>query len=146
MGKLEKEVKKPKKTTKKATKKTTKKGTKEIGRPNKEINKEQFELLCSKQCVMLEICEELDVTDKTLTNWCQRTYGKSFSEVYSLKRQKGYTSLRKKQFEVAMSGNPTMLIWLGRNWLDQKDRREEEQTVTTPIINFNIPREDNKNV
>lgn len=30
-------------------------------------------------------------------------------------------SLRRKQIEVAMSGNPTMLIWLGKNILGQTD-------------------------
>jgi hypothetical protein len=29
--------------------------------------------------------------------------------------------LRKKQIEVAMDGNPTMLIWLGKNMLGQSD-------------------------
>lgn len=30
-------------------------------------------------------------------------------------------SLRRKQIQVAMSGNPTMLIWLGKNLLAQSD-------------------------
>ena len=37
------------------------------GRPPKEIDKEQFEKLCEIQCTRDEICEVLDVTDKTLT-------------------------------------------------------------------------------
>ena len=33
-------------------------------------------------------------------------------------------SLRAKQFELAMLGNPTMLIWLGKQELGQTDRQQ----------------------
>ena len=33
-------------------------------------------------------------------------------------------SLRARQVKVAMEGNPTMLIWLGKQLLDQKDKSE----------------------
>lgn len=43
---------------------------------------------------------------------------------------KGFTtlkrSLRRRQIEVAQNGNVGMLIWLGKQLLDQKDRRHEE--------------------
>ena len=32
-----------------------------------------------------------------------------------------YMRLRTKQIEVALDGNPTMLIWLGKNMLGQSD-------------------------
>lgn len=38
----------------------------------------------------------------------------------------GLTSLRRQQFQVAMKGNPTMLIWLGKQFLDQRDRQSHE--------------------
>ena len=33
-------------------------------------------------------------------------------------------SLRAKQFELAMRGNPTMLVWLGKQELGQSDRQQ----------------------
>ena len=33
-------------------------------------------------------------------------------------------SLRAKQFELAMRGNPTMLVWLGKQELGQTDRQQ----------------------
>lgn len=39
-------------------------------------------------------------------------------------KETGKASLRGKQFAVAMTGNPTMLIWLGKNMLGQKDQVE----------------------
>lgn len=92
------------------------------GRPRKEIDQNQFEKLCGLQCTIEEFCCYFDCDDMTLDRWCNRTYGKRFSEVFKQKRGGGKISLRRKQFEVALAGNPTMLIWLGRNYLDQSDK------------------------
>lgn len=95
------------------------------GRPRKEIDKKIFENLCGIQCTQEEICAFLEVSDKTLTAWCKCTYGKSFSEVFSEKRGLGKISLRRAQYEKALEGNPTMLIWLGRQYLGQVDKPED---------------------
>ena len=42
-------------------------------------------------------------------------------------------SLRRKQYEVAMSGNTSMLIWLGKNILGQRDHVENEIKDLPPI-------------
>lgn len=89
------------------------------GRPKKQIDKEQFEKLCGLQCTLDELCCYFDCNTDTLEKWCKKTYKMNFSEVFKKKRGNGKISLRRKQFEVAMSGNPTMLIWLGRNMLNQ---------------------------
>ena len=41
-------------------------------------------------------------------------------------------TLRRKQIEVAVEGkgNPTMLIWLGKNILDQTDKQETKIDIT----------------
>lgn len=95
------------------------------GRPRKEIDKKQFEKLCGIQCTHDEICAFFEITDKTLNAWCRRTYGANFSEVFSQKRGLGKISLRRAQFEKALEGNPTMLIWLGRQYLGQVDKPED---------------------
>ena len=33
-------------------------------------------------------------------------------------------SLRRKQFETALAGNVTMMVWLGKQYLGQKDKTE----------------------
>lgn len=90
-------------------------------RPLKEIDAKQFEKLCGLQCTKLEICGWFDTTDKTLESWCKRTYGKGFSETFEEKRAAGKISLRRAQYELALKGNATMLIWLGRNYLGQSE-------------------------
>ena len=97
-------------------------GKKKMGRPEKQIDKEQFEKLCGLQCTIEEFCCYFDCDRKTLEKWCKKTYGSTFSTVFDVKRGSGKISLRRKQFEVAMTGNPTMLIWLGRNMLNQTDK------------------------
>lgn len=92
------------------------------GRPKKTIDQKAFENLCGLQCTESEICEFFDVTDKTLNAWCRRTYRMTFSEVFKKKREKGKVSLRRRQYEVAQAGNVSMLIWLGKQWLDQTEK------------------------
>ena len=92
-----------------------------MGRSKKEIDKELFEKLCAIQCTMSEIQVFFDVSDKTLTGWCKRTYGKSFSDIFTEKRKLGFVSLRRTQFRMAEK-SPAMAIFLGKNYLGQKDK------------------------
>ena len=96
------------------------------GRPQKEIDKEEFEKLCEFQCTRDEICDFFDVTVNTLTGWCRRTYDMSFSEIFRKKRKKGFVSLRRFQYEEARNGNTTMLVWLGKQWLGQAEKPAAE--------------------
>lgn len=111
-----------------------------FGRPNKEINQREFEALCGIQCTLSEICDVLGVTDKTLNAWCRRTYRKTFSEVFKIKRNKGKASLRRWQYKAAEKGNVTMLIWLGKQWLDQVEKPtkpdEEDDDISEEVNNL----------
>ena len=91
-----------------------------MARPKKEIDQKQFEALCGLQCTLLEICDALDVSDKTLDGWCKRTYGENFSEVFAKKRGKGKISLRRMQWRLAEK-NASMAIWLGKQYLGQRE-------------------------
>lgn len=95
-----------------------------MGRPRKEIDQKQFEGLCKLQCTLSEICGWFGITDKTLDSWCKRTYHQTFSEVFKSKREAGKISLRRAQFHLAES-NASMAIWLGRQYLGQKDNISE---------------------
>lgn len=91
--------------------------------PKKKINQKQFEQLCQIQCTKDEICSVLDVSEKTLNNWCKDTYGETFSLVFRQKRQGGCASLRAKQWKLA-SKSPAMAIFLGKQFLGQTDKVE----------------------
>jgi hypothetical protein len=96
-----------------------------MGRPPKEINQREFEALCEMQCTEEEICGVLGVTDKTLVSWTRRTYGLTFSEAIKRFSARTKKSLRRWQLESAKKGNATMLIWLGKQYLGQRDLPED---------------------
>lgn len=110
----------------------------EMARPKKDIDEKVFEKLCALQCTKLEICAQIDVTDKTLESWCKRTYGHGFSEVFEQKRKAGFVSLRASQFKMAKV-NPTMAIFLGKQYLGQRDKLDVEVEPVTIINDLNKP-------
>jgi hypothetical protein len=52
-------------------------------------------------------------------------------EVIDRGRAVGRATLRRMQWQAAENGNPTMLIWLGKQMLDQKDKVENSGTMDT---------------
>lgn len=93
------------------------------GRPKKNIDEKQFESLCGLQCTLEEICGWFGVCSDTLESWCKRTYKMNFSEVFKQKRSVGKISLRRSQWRLAEK-NANMAIWLGKQYLGQKDQVE----------------------
>jgi len=79
-------------------------------------------------------CEVLSVNEKTLTARIQEKYGLSFYDYKDQKKEAMRVNLRKKQYDVAMAGNVSMLIWLGKNELNQTDRQEVDQVTKLEII------------
>jgi hypothetical protein len=60
--------------------------------------------------------------------------GTHFAE-YKNKRREGIrVSLMQKQYEVAMQGNVSMLIWLGKQYLGQTDKQETETNTKLESI------------
>ncbi len=97
-----------------------------MARPKKEIDKKMFESMCEIQCTKEEMCSILDIDEKTLTRWCKDTYGEGFSDIYKKKCQVGLMSLRRTQFKIAEK-NASMAIFLGKQYLGQKDMPEFEE-------------------
>ena len=108
------------------------------GRPILTVDWEVFDELCRIQCTKTEIAAVLKMSDDTLSRRVKEEFGVTFTELYKEKRQAGFASIRRKQFEVAMAGNGNvgMLIWLGKNWLGQSDKIEETVKTELPSIEF----------
>lgn len=98
-----------------------------------EIDYEQLEYLASIQCTLDEIAGFFKVSKDTIRRRIKEKYKiydddgneidqemtfESFFEIYGAT---GRVSVRRKQFSVAMKGDRGMLIWLGKQWLNQKD-------------------------
>lgn len=94
-----------------------------MARPRKEIDQKLFEHLCATFNTLEDISYILEVSEDTIERWCKRTYGEGFADIYKKKSAKGRASLRKSQFEMARK-NTTMAIWMGKQYLGQKDQVE----------------------
>lgn len=99
-----------------------------MARPKIEIEKEQFDKLCFLQCTLSEIAAFFNCSEDTIERWCKREYKEGFADVYSKKRGLGKISLRRSQFRMAET-NPTMAIWLGKQYLGQTERQEVAVSV-----------------
>lgn len=94
-----------------------------MARPRIEIDASQFEKLCSIQCTEREIASYFSCSIDTIERWCKREYKASFADIYEEKRGLGKISLRRTQFRLAES-NPSMAIFLGKQYLGQTDKQE----------------------
>ena len=91
-----------------------------VGRPPKEFDPEIFEGLCHLVCTWEEIESVLRADRNTINAWCKRTFGADFSTVYKKFSAAGKIAVRRNQFHLSKT-NATMAIWLGKQWLGQKD-------------------------
>jgi hypothetical protein len=87
-----------------------------------------------------EYCaEQLNISVDTLDRRIKEEHGVGFAEYKEQKKEKLRVNLRKKQYDTAMTGNVSMLIWLGKNELDQSDKNE---AIHTGEIKINISKEE----
>lgn len=90
-----------------------------------EIDWEQFDKLCEIQATHEEIAGWFNCNRETIRHKVKKKYGVSFSDYYRMKRAPGRVSLRRRQYQSAVvEGNPAMLIWLGKQYLYQADKKE----------------------
>ena len=89
------------------------------GRPKKEIDYTAVEKLANIQCTQEEIASFLGLSVRTL----QRD--EEFCRIYKKGQDNGKMSLRRMQYKLAEK-NPTMAIFLGKQYLGQRDNIEVE--------------------
>ena len=94
-----------------------------MARPKKEIDEELLYKLAVIHCTMQEMVDIIGVSEDTLK--------RRYAGIIAKGKAEGKQRLRRKQVEVAMSGNAVMLIWLGKNLLGQSDTpvQEEDKSV-----------------
>jgi len=93
-----------------------------MGRPQKTFDFNVFEGLCRLQCTLVEIAGVMGVSEDTVERRCKSEYEATFAEVLKQKGADGRVSIRRAQMRLAESGNPVMLIWLGKQYLSQSDK------------------------
>jgi hypothetical protein len=89
-----------------------------MARPRLEIDPEQVKLLAGIGCPVDEMALVLGCSKRTL----ERRY----AALIETGRADIRKSLRRKQVEMALKGDRTMLIWLGKQLLGQRDEQRVE--------------------
>ena len=107
-----------------------------MARPKFIIDYATVERLASIMCTIEEIAAVLGCSHDTL----QRN--KKFCVLFKKGQQTGKASLRRRQFAMSEK-NPTMAIWLGKQYLDQRDKQDLEMSGGLEnTVNIKIDGED----
>lgn len=99
-----------------------------MGRPKKEIDWDLADKSAAMMCTGEEIAHLCCCSYDTLIAQIKEQGYASFSEWFGERSAATLKSLRRKQIDSALGGNSTMLIWLGKQYLGQKEKNEIEQT------------------
>lgn len=98
------------------------------GRPKAVINYELVKDLSMIQCTQEEIASILGLGVRTLQN------NEEFMRIYKIGMDEGKKSLRRTMFATALKGNPTMLIWLSKQYLGMREPKQEIELDTNKDI------------
>lgn len=88
------------------------------GRPKKNLTPNELEKLVSMGCTDEEIAAWFGVCVRTIE---RKRKEPEYAEIFDSARAVTRISLRRAQLQAALAGNTTMLVWLGKIMLGQKD-------------------------
>jgi hypothetical protein len=99
------------------------------GRPRKDLEDIKFDGWQQLDALVVwsneaYCAERLGISVDALAYKIKEKTGLSFSEYKQQKKEPLRINLLKKQYDVAMAGNVSMLIWLGKNELGQSDKQD----------------------
>lgn len=77
--------------------------------------------MCMIHCTGEEIAGVMQMDYDTLNKNCKEKWHMPISEYIKANNTNGKMSLRRMQWKSAENGNITMQIWLGKQWLGQKE-------------------------
>ena len=101
-----------------------------MARPKKyNIDTTEVEKLAGYGCTNIEIANFFGCSSDLIE--------KSYSEFLTKGRADLKKRIRKAQIDSACAGNPTMLIWLGKQMLNQTDKQEVEHIRPIEDVEFN---------
>src|ERR1700687_4170081 len=105
--------------------------------PKKVIDWKRVDKLLSSGCLGTEVAAYFGIHSDTFYNRFQDEFGMGFSEYMQQKRSHGDALLREKQYDKAMEGENMMLIWLGKNRLNQTDSQTNVSVSPDTVKSFN---------
>lgn len=98
-------------------------------RPRIPINWEQVDKYLEAGANGVQIAAVLGMHVETFYDRCLLEKNTNFTNYRSEKLERGNSKLLGKQFKLALDGDRAMLIWLGKNRLNQSDRQRIDHTT-----------------
>lgn len=99
--------------------------------PSKPMDDKQWDYMLGMiriQCTRDEICNILGMGESTLDTRIKERGEANFQALFKKHGDEGKASLRREQWKAAQNGNPTMLVWLGKQMLGQTDKNDHNLT------------------
>ena len=113
-----------------------------MARPKVNIDWNKVDKFLEADCEGTEIAAYLGINPNTLYFRCKEDHKVSFSEYLQEKKARGNSLLKVKQFDTAMSGDKTMMIWLGKQRLGKSEKSQQQLDIHTEKNVFNITFQD----
>ena len=111
------------------------------GRSEKSLNWDLIDNLLIAGCSGVEIAAHINIHFNTIYVKALSQHGVTWTEYSQKLKQKGDTLIRAAQFAKAtgssVKGDNTMLIWLGKNRLNQKDNPDSHLATEETLKQFN---------
>lgn len=100
------------------------------GRPREtNIDWHEFDKLLALQCKKDEIASWFDCSEDTIERRVKEAHNMTYAEYSALKMGKGKIALRRNQLQLSKT-NAAMAIFLGKNWLGQSDKLDQDIRVS----------------
>ncbi len=91
----------------------------------KKIDWQVVDEMLMADCEGTEIAPVFGISPKTLYRRCKERYGKPFGQYLAEKKSCGNGNIKMAQYESAVEDrNTSMLIWLGKQRLNQTDKKD----------------------
>lgn len=110
------------------------------GRKPRELDWDMIGRLCQIFCTLKETAAVTGYPERTIEDHLRRMVsdefpqGMKWSDYFEEHSCGGKATLRRAQMALALGGNPTMLIWLGKQFLGQKDEQSYNHGITVQVV------------
>ena len=99
------------------------------GRPKAAIDWKKVDKALEQGANGVQVAAMLGVHPETLYERCKADNKTNFTDYLTQKRESGNQQLLGMQFQAAKEGSVPMLIWLGKQRLGQKDKKDLDHTT-----------------
>jgi len=111
-------------------------GLRENGRPLKKIDWDEVDKLLMAGCNGVQVAAYFDMHPQTFYERVIRERSMSFTDYSTQKKEKGNSFLLATQYKLALEKDKTMLVWLGKQRLEQREEPKGDDKFNGELKEF----------